>query len=92
MSVDEFTEYEDKSMLSNVLATCDDLAHRMQDLPGQKEKGCYDLTAGYTSELFDKQFFNDTPYLKEYINASSSKQKLPGHAYYSKLPVLKHIL
>ena len=39
-----------KKMLSNVLhlATCDDLAHRVQHSPGPK--GCYDLMAGYTSE------------------------------------------
>ena len=42
--------------------------------------------AGHTSEFLDKQFFNDTHYLNEYINTSSSKQKeLPGHAYYLKL-------
>ena len=41
MSVDEFTEYEDTRMLSNDLATCDDLAHRMQDSPGPK--GWYHL-------------------------------------------------
>ena len=43
ISVDEFTEYEDKRMLSNILATCDDFAHRMQVSTGLKE--CYHFMA-----------------------------------------------
>ena len=74
-------------MLSNVLASCDDLAHRLQDSPGPG--GCYDLMAEYTSVYLDKQFFNDTPYPKEYINASSSKQELPDHDFYLKLSTRK---
>ena len=38
ISVDEFTEYEDKRMLLNILTTCDDLAHKVQDsLLAQKD-------------------------------------------------------
>ena len=64
-----------------------DLAYRVYDSPGPRV--CYDLMAGYTLEYLAKQFFNDTPYLKEYVNASWSKQ---GVAWSCLLFKIKNIL
>ena len=49
MIIEEFEIYESNRIKFNVIATCNDLAVRVQDAPGPK--GSFDLMSRHTSEF-----------------------------------------